>query len=497
MAKTILPSNPFAPRKYGEIQKVTEAVYIFRNITNSSFVIGDRSVAVIDTQVNQSAAQYLLNFVRSVTSKPIEFVINTHYHWDHTNGNQIFKDLGATVISSKKTKEFMVVRAPRQKEFLSGRGFELGDDPFLPEITFEDSHEIDLGGMPLRIFFAGTAETEDASAVHVVRENVLMSGDTIMTGSFPIFGQPCWDEGLEGDGRWQKTIASLLALKPKHIIPGHGPLAHEADVQKLLEIENYFVKEVGTRVQKGWKLEQILSDLEPKLPDWMKKLPVVWGTPRYAILRVWRGLTKKSQDTQPGWQQFKPSAVPSAAVNIPGKESPADFFKMAEEAEEGGDVPFRIQVLKKGSELFGKCADLLAAYAEALIDASRAEASVLEKGDFFTPARKAWEKALEIDPEHVPSLLGKGRYFTMMAYRGGDDPAAGMKLLEKARSLAEDTRSKAEAEFYLGMGFRRLGREIEAKLEFQKALSFDPSFMPARLADQAYPTSPLGRGSSG
>lgn len=484
MLKTLVPANPFAPRKYGELQKVTESVYIFRNITNSSFVIGERSVAVIDTQVNRSGAELLLNFIRSVTPKPIEFVINTHYHWDHTNGNQLFKDLGATVISSKLTKEFMVKRAPRQKEFLSGRGFELGNDPFLPEVTFEGTHEIDLGGMPLRIFFAGTAETQDASAVHVVRENILMSGDTIMTGSFPIFGQPCWDEGLEGDGRWQATIGSLLALKPKYIIPGHGPLAHEADVLKLLEIEDYFVKEVGERVRKGFTLERILSELEPKLPEWMKKIPLVWGTPRYAILRVWRGLTKKAGDDQPGWQQFKPSVIPLSEGKIQDQESPSDFIKMAEEAKEGGDAALRIAILKKACEVFGKVPDLLAAYADALIDASRAESSVLEKGDFFTPARRAWAKALAIDPSHAPSLLGEGRFLTMMAYRGGDDPGPGMKLLEKARELAKDARLKAEIEFYLGMGYRRLHRETDAKLQFQKALKLDPSFMPARLAYQ-------------
>lgn len=483
MLKALLPSNLFAPRKYGGLQKVTDAVYIFRNITNSAFVIGERSVAVIDTQVNRSGAEFLLSMVRSVTSKPIEFVINTHYHWDHTNGNQLFKDLGATVISSKLTREFMVKRAPRQKEFLCGRGFELGNDPFLPEVTFEGTHEIDLGGMPLRLFFAGTAETDDATAVHVVRENILMSGDTIMTGSFPIFGQPCWDEGLQGDGRWQKTIGALLALEPKHIIPGHGPLAHEADVQKLLEIENYFMSEVAERVRKGFTLEQVLSDLEPKLPDWMKKIPLVWGTPRYAILRVYRGLTKKSGDKEPGWQQFKPSVIPTAQDSrFQGQETPSDFLKMAEEAKEGGDSGLRIAILKKGCEVFGKCPDLLAAYADALIDASRAEASVLEKGDFFTLARRAWVKALEIDPSHMPSLLGEGRYLTMMAYRSGDDPDPGMKFLEKARDLARSARQKAEAEFYLGMGFRRLHRETDAKLQFQKALVLDPSFMPARLA---------------
>ncbi len=144
--------NPFAPRKYGTLHQVTDRVYIYRNITNSSFVIGEHGVAVIDTQVNFPTAVQVLKSIRSVTDKPITHVINTHYHWDHTNGNQLFKDQGAQIISSKLTKEFMVHRAPRQKEFLSGRGFELGSDPFLPETTFEGQCEIDLGGMPLRLF---------------------------------------------------------------------------------------------------------------------------------------------------------------------------------------------------------------------------------------------------------------------------------------------------------------------------------------------------------
>ena len=59
--------NPFAPRQYGELSKVTENVHIFRNIINSSFVIGGRSVAVIDTQVNLPAEERLLALIRTVT----------------------------------------------------------------------------------------------------------------------------------------------------------------------------------------------------------------------------------------------------------------------------------------------------------------------------------------------------------------------------------------------------------------------------------------------
>ncbi|OGW81527.1 MAG: hypothetical protein A3C47_01875 [Omnitrophica bacterium RIFCSPHIGHO2_02_FULL_51_18] len=483
--------NPFAPRKYGELHKVTGRVYIFRNITNSSFVIGGRSVAVIDTQVNFPAAQEFLKALRSVTDKPIEYVINTHYHWDHTNGNQLFKDQGAAVISSKLTKEFMGIRAPRQKEFLAGRGFELGPDPLLPELTFQGEHTIDIGNMPLRLFFAGCAETDDATAVHVIKEGVLMSGDTVMTGSFPIFGQPVWDEGLQGDNQWIDTISKLISLKPKHIIPGHGPLAHDSEIAFLIRLEKYFIKEVRKLVEKDYSLDRVLKELEPRLPDWITGLPIVWGTPRYAILRVFRGLTKKRNDPEPGWQKFKPSAIPQKDVSAylkskAGKEMPQDFLAMAHEAAEGGDTVLKLSILKKASEVFPQSADILTVYADALIDASRMEASVLEKGDFFQGARECWHKVLSAHPDHVGALLGKGRYLTMMAYRSGDDPKEGMKLLEKAAGLKPGGRPQAEAEFYLGMGYRRLGNEAIAKGQFGKALKADPGFKPALLAGQSY-----------
>src|SRR3989338_2125476 len=109
-----------------------------------------------------------------------------------------------------------------------------------------------------------------------------------------------------------RTIQNLQSLSPDHVVPGHGPLAHEPEIDLLLKIEHYFTEEVKRLTDKGLSLGEILADLEPRLPEWITRIPVVWGTPRYAILRVWRGLTKKPADKEPGWQQFKPSAIPSA-----------------------------------------------------------------------------------------------------------------------------------------------------------------------------------------
>jgi cyclase len=491
--------NPFAPRTYGELHKVTDRVYIFRNITNSSFVIGDRGVAVVDTQVNHPLARVLLGRIRSVTDKPILYAVNTHYHWDHTNGNQLFADLGATVVSSRLTREFMTTRYERQKEFLLGRGFEIAHDPMFPAETFDAAagteRTLDLGGVSLRLFFAGKAESDDAIAVHVESENVLMAGDTVMTGSFPIFGQPVWDEGLEGTGQWETTIANLLALKPAHIIPGHGPIAGTKDTDLLLKIARFFVEEVRIRVDRGMDIDAILKDLEPKLPGWITAIPVVWGNPRYAILRVWRSLMVEKSTTastpgaftiseaRPGWQQFKPSAMPEAKKPLDlSAHAAADLFKIAEEAGEGGDNGLRIAALEHLARTRPNDPDVHASLADALIEVSRKEDSVLEKGDFFSRAKTAWRRALEIDPEHVPSLLGKGRYLTMMAYRGGDDPEMGMIFLETARARASKPEHRAEIDFYTGMGWRRLGDEPRAKEFFRKSLSANPGFMPATLA---------------
>jgi len=492
MEKTLPPKmpNPFAPRTYGELQRVSERVWIVRNITNSSFVVGDRGVAVIDTQVNKASAERLAAFVKEVTDKPVLYVVNTHYHWDHTNGNALFKKQGAAVVSSKLTKEFMTVRAPRQKEFLAGRGFELGNDPLLPDETFEGETTLDLGGVTLRLFFAGKAESDDATAVWVDPDRVLMAGDTIMTGSFPIFGQPVWDEGLQGDGAWQEAVRRLSALDPSRIVPGHGPLATKEDVNRLLEIEDYFCAEVAACVKKGLSLERTIAELEPRLPAWMRGIPVVWGSPRYAILRVWRGLTRPSADAEPGWQKMKPSAVPSAPeATVASKTANArelgDYSRMAEEAGEGGDAGLKLALLEKAADASGRAPEALCAWAEALIDESRREPSVLEKGDFFSRARALWDEALARRTDHGGALLGKGRYLTMMAFRGGDDPSEGMRFLEKAAALSEAGRPRAEAEFYLGIGFRRLGDESQARERFRRALAFDPSFVPAALASQS------------
>ena len=482
-----IQENPFAPRQYGELIKVTERVHLFRNIVNSSIIIGDNGVAVVDTQVNQMMGRRLLKAIRSITDKPILYAINTHYHWDHTNGNIIFREEGATVVAREMTKDFMVNRAPRQEDFLRSRGFTLGDPPFLPQQTFTHEMELELGNQPLHLVHLGKAETDDATAIRIPAEGCIVSGDTVMTGSFPIFGQPVMNEGLMANHDWINTIQELRTYNPEHVLPGHGPLAHDAEIDLLIKIEAYFLSEVRNRVEQGMSLAELLSDMENNMPNWILDIAEVWGTPRYAILRVYRGLI---DDPEPGWQHFKPSAIPSVDADVFSQttEELQDFDtyrETAEEVTEGDDLGLAIAILKAATEKFATLPEAWTEYANLLIQASRTVPSVLEKGDFFFEAKKALNTALELDPDYAPAYLLRGSNYILSAYRNGDDPTPGMDSIYKALVNGIQGTQLAQAYFSIGLAHRTNGDETLAREAFAQAIAVDPSFIPAQFANMA------------
>ena len=482
-----IPENPFAPRQYGQLVKITERVYLFRNIVNSSIIIGDNGVAVIDTQVNQMMARRLYNAIRTLTDKPILYAINTHYHWDHTNGNTVFHQAGATVVAREMTKDFMVNRSPRQEAFLRSRGFTLGDPPFLPQQTFAHETELDLGNQPLHLVHLGKAETDDATAIRVPAEGCIVSGDTVMTGSFPIFGQPVMNEGLMANHDWINTIKELRTYAPKCVLPGHGPLAQDAEIELLLQIESYFLTEVRKHVEQGRSLTELIAEMEANFPDWIRSIAEVWGTPRYAILRVYRGLI---DDPEPGWQHLKPSAIPATDTQklhekIHALEKFEAYRETAEEVAEGNDFGLAIAILKTATEKFSDLPNAWTAYADLLMQASRTVSSVLEKGDFFVEAKKALNTALELDPDYAPAHLLHGYNHILSAYRNGDETKTGLASIYQALVSGLHGTQLAQAYFSIGLAHRTNGDETLAREAFAKAIAADARFMPAQLANMA------------
>src|SRR5579883_635498 len=477
--------NPFGVRSYGKLEQVSPRVWIFRNIVNTALVLGERGAAVIDTQVNHASARRVLGLVRqTIGEKPLLYAINTHYHWDHTNGNEVFAGAGATIVSGARTKRYMVERAPRQKAFLASRGFALGPDPVLPEIVYEGSLELDLGGQRLRLAHMGAAETDDATTVHLPDENLVAAGDTVMTGSFPIFGQPVMNEGLMANRSWLEAVARIRGMGPSSVLPGHGPVARAAELDLFEKIMEYFLTEVRAAHMRGLALDELLREVERSLPKWITDMAEVWGTPRYAILRVWRGLV---DEEEAGWQHRKPSAIPVADPAKVEEKSRTldvldDWLATSKELVEGGDVATAVALARETTRRFPGEAKAWVALGRTLIQGSRVAASVLEKGDFFIEAKRSWEKAQELAPTHGPGHLLEAEMLVFTSYRNGDDTAAGEKKVRQALELGLSGPDLARAHFLLGLAARTKGDEIAAKREFQEAVSKDPGMFPARLA---------------
>jgi glyoxylase-like metal-dependent hydrolase (beta-lactamase superfamily II) len=486
--------NPFARRTYGTLERVTERVYLFRNIVNSVIVLGDAAIAVIDTQVNTPMAERLVQQARTLSDKPLRYAINTHYHWDHTAGNHVCKRAGATVVSSALTRTFMATRGARQQAFLASRGFELGPAPYLADATVTEPHTLDLGNQRLCLMHLGKAESDDALVIHLPQEGCVIAGDTVMTGSFPMFGQPVMNEGLMGTSDWLETLQAIECLQPVHVLPGHGPVAHEQEVMLLKRLERYFLDEVATRVARGMPLPALLADLESQLPEWITAIPVVWGTPRYAMLRVYRGLVDDAAG-EPGWQHYKPSAIPAgdqarvqaACATLADLQA---FQKVAKECEEGGDLGSAVAAARSATVWAPTEPAAWVFLAECLVRGAGSMVSVLEKGDFFSEARQALQRALELEPRYTPAHLALGRFLVMTAYRNGGTPRPGMRHVQHViESLpgpvhGPEATLLAQAHFYLGMGYRTMGDESQAMACFNTALTYLPTFQPALLARQ-------------
>jgi len=473
--------NPFGKLQYGSLKKVTERCYMFRNVVNSGIIVTDEGVAVVDTQINAPMARRMLRAIRTLTDAPIRYVINTHYHWDHCAGNDVFKETGATLICGDLTREFMQRRSRRQRAFLRSRGFAVPDqDPAVPEKTFDQEMTLRLGSVPIHIMFLGRAETDDAHAVYLPTEKCVISGDTLMTGSFPILGQPVMSEGLSDDRAWIKTLQKLKALSPDKIIPGHGPLGGVAEVDFFIDLQTYFLDAVVPLVEEGKSMEEILRLIESNLPEKYASLPQVWGTPRYAVLRIIRNMT--------GWQEFKPSAIPKVdpeVLQIPLAEledQPASYIRAAEFFEKENRIDLALGIINEGCQRHPKEPSLWVARGRLHLKGSRVAGSVLERADFFIEVCRSAEKALEVDPNYAPALILYGSYHAMGAFRNGDDPTLAMELLRRALKVPMEPAEEAKAHFFLGICYRALEQENEAQACFKKALELDPTYAPARMA---------------
>jgi quinoprotein relay system zinc metallohydrolase 2 len=158
------------------------------DMANASFVVGSESVAVIDTLGSAIAGRELRSAIRTVTNKPIRYVINTHMHPDHVFGNAAFKEDNPIYVGHHKLARGLASRADRylaiNKQMLGDEAFQ-GIEIILPTLAVDGNQRLDLGGRNLVLETQRTAHTDNDLTITDTATDTLFLGDLLFSVHVP------------------------------------------------------------------------------------------------------------------------------------------------------------------------------------------------------------------------------------------------------------------------------------------------------------------------
>ena len=187
-------------------------------VANIGFVVGNRCVAVIDTGGSYSEGQALRCAIRSVTTLPVCFVINTHVHPDHTLGNLAFREPGVFYIGHKNLARALALRGTVYLERAAQKaGRPLGPEHIiLPDLSVDGRLRLDLGGRVLGIVAHSTAHTDNDLSIYDEKTATLWLSDLLFMEHIPVV-----DGSLKG---WLTLLETLKDKPARRVVPGHGPV---------------------------------------------------------------------------------------------------------------------------------------------------------------------------------------------------------------------------------------------------------------------------------
>lgn len=189
---------------------------------NNGWVVLKDYVLVIDANF-PSGAREILPKIRATTGKPIRFAFDTHHHGDHAYGNQVWTDLGATVVAhegvltemKKYETGFFGTVPGRWEDTARGRDDVRDSKLQPPSLLFPKSMVFDDGEHRVELHWLGVAHTHGDGFAWLPREGILFTGDACVNGPYNFMG-----DGHSGD--WIKTLEAARSLDPKVVCPGHG-----------------------------------------------------------------------------------------------------------------------------------------------------------------------------------------------------------------------------------------------------------------------------------
>ncbi len=233
--------------------KLTENLYVLQGKGgNVALLFGEDGTFLIDADYADVTPSIIIEVEKITGKKDIEFLVNTHWHNDHTGGNEIMGKHNTLIIAhhnvrkrlteSIELKVFDKITQPQPKEAL-------------PVITYATETAFHINNETIRVFHVENAHTDGDSVIEFTESNVIHAGDTYFNGFYP-FIDTATGGGIEGMIGAVDEILELADDKTV-IIPGHGPVSNKAELQAYRDMLVNVRDKVKPMVEAGKSLEQI------------------------------------------------------------------------------------------------------------------------------------------------------------------------------------------------------------------------------------------------
>lgn len=220
---------------------------------NIALNVGDDFAFLVDDQF-APLTRKILAAVREVTDKPIRFLVNTHWHGDHTGGNENLAGAGIIVVAHDNVRTRMST-----EQFIAAFNMRTPPSPkaALPVVTFSESVAFYNGSEQIHVVHVPPAHTDGDAIVHFTRANTLHMGDNFFNGRYPFFD-------LSSGGSFEGVIKAVnVALAyvndSTRVIPGHGPLAGKTELVAYRDVLSKVRDRVAALIKQGKTRVQVVA----------------------------------------------------------------------------------------------------------------------------------------------------------------------------------------------------------------------------------------------
>jgi len=244
-----------------QMPKHTKVILVGKNVHmlgvgaggNLAVCAGKDGIVVVDSEYARLTGK-VKAAIAAISDQPVKYLINTHWHFDHVGGNESFAKAGSLIVAHENVRKRMAVD---QVIGLAGRKVPASPEMALPIFTYTRAITLHFNGDEIAVVHIPLAHTDGDSIVHFRKANVLHTGDIFFNGGYPFID-------IKAGGNIDGMIAAVEAIlkmcdDKTRIIPGHGPVATRADLEKYGSMLREFRAAIFREIEAGKDLEAILA----------------------------------------------------------------------------------------------------------------------------------------------------------------------------------------------------------------------------------------------